>query len=495
MARQTSPIARQPGEPGLKGAHPLASDAANTLLPLLPMQHWFFERIQVAPQHWNHSELYRIAHSLDYGVLERALGYLMRHHPALRLTFERTSRGWRQRIARVRNDPPLDWYDLSYSRGKDLQQAIHLLACRLNGQLSLDRDPLLRVVLIRTAPEEAERLLLISHQLVLDNRSRRQLLCDLAQVYQQLSAGNPVCLPPQTTTLPARLQSLQQQLKARPLQTERHYWQQLLAAASVQLPVDQPPDLQNNNQRDCRQLRLYLDTGATRKLCRMALLEARKSGAGGQRSLSPLLLRLLAAPLLQWTGGSSLLIDTRINNYLPPVIHPPLGWFEDIRPVQLTRSPADDASPTTGDDNSNYGLLREMAPPLLAAPLRQAPLAQFCFTNRDDLAGRGCLPPLLALEDPHCGAPCNPHGLRPYLVELEIGISAGRLCTQWRYGRHFHHHVTIERLAVAFMAAIQQHLGHHDGSPPATPPDDLPLAADQPLSSMLKDIDDDLLFE
>ena len=467
----------------------------NRLLPLLPMQHWFFERIQVAPQHWNHSQVYRLAHSLDYGVLERALGYLMRHHPALRLSFERTSRGWRQRIAEVRNDPPLDWYDLSYSRGEELQQAVRLLATRLNSQLSLDRDPLLRIVLIRTAPEEPERLLLVCHQLLLDSQSQTRLLNELIAVYQQLGSGNPVCLPNRADNLPTLLDSLQHQAGASELLAERDYWQSLLADARVQLPVDQPPDLQNNNQADSRRLCLYLDAGATRKLCRRALFDARKQGATSQCSLTPLLLRLLAAPLLQWTGEPSLLIDTRISRYTPEIPHATLGWFEDIRPVKLTIDPEQDIPVPPGGNATHYGLLRELAPHAQAAPLRRAPLAQFCFSNLDDLAGQDCLPALLALEHASCGAPCSPHGLRPYLLELRVKICAGRLCTEWEYGRHFHHHVTIERLAVAFMALLQQHFGQHADAQTPLPPEDLPLTADHPLSTLLKDIDDDLLFE
>jgi acyl carrier protein len=65
-------------------------------IPLTPIQHWFFEHPIPQPHHWNWAFLHEVRHNLDASLLALTLRYMMRHHDALRLRFQRTDSGWRQ---------------------------------------------------------------------------------------------------------------------------------------------------------------------------------------------------------------------------------------------------------------------------------------------------------------------------------------------------------------------------------------------------------------
>ncbi|MEM9976649.1 MAG: amino acid adenylation domain-containing protein, partial [Cyanobacteria bacterium P01_D01_bin.2] len=66
------------------------------LVPLTPIQHWFFEQNLSHPHHWNQSVLLNVQQPIETKILSRALKQLMTYHDGLRATFQQTEAGWRQ---------------------------------------------------------------------------------------------------------------------------------------------------------------------------------------------------------------------------------------------------------------------------------------------------------------------------------------------------------------------------------------------------------------
>jgi aryl carrier-like protein len=56
-------------------------------VPLIPIQHWFFEQELAQPQHFNQALLLESRQGLDAELLETAIGHLLEHHDGLRLRF------------------------------------------------------------------------------------------------------------------------------------------------------------------------------------------------------------------------------------------------------------------------------------------------------------------------------------------------------------------------------------------------------------------------
>ena len=66
------------------------------VVPLTPIQSWFFAQQQEEPHHYNQSLLFELKEELDSRLLEEALGVLQRHHDALRMRFIASGSGWEQ---------------------------------------------------------------------------------------------------------------------------------------------------------------------------------------------------------------------------------------------------------------------------------------------------------------------------------------------------------------------------------------------------------------
>ncbi len=80
---------------------------------LTPIEKWFFEQQLEDAQHYNQSFLFEVSERMERKALESALAEVQRHHDALRLRFEKTADGWRQRYSATESVVPLTWTDLS----------------------------------------------------------------------------------------------------------------------------------------------------------------------------------------------------------------------------------------------------------------------------------------------------------------------------------------------------------------------------------------------
>src|SRR5215213_4727277 len=68
-------------------------------VPLLPIQHWFFEEHKNAPNHWNQAMMFDVPENINTDILQKSIGYLIEYHDALRSGFERTGEGWNTFVA------------------------------------------------------------------------------------------------------------------------------------------------------------------------------------------------------------------------------------------------------------------------------------------------------------------------------------------------------------------------------------------------------------
>ena len=86
--------------------------AADGLVPLTPVQRWFFARLPERPEHWNLPVFLRVGRRLEAAPLGRALAALVEHHDALRLRYRREGDSWLQLHGRAGEGWPLLEVDL-----------------------------------------------------------------------------------------------------------------------------------------------------------------------------------------------------------------------------------------------------------------------------------------------------------------------------------------------------------------------------------------------
>jgi amino acid adenylation domain-containing protein/non-ribosomal peptide synthase protein (TIGR01720 family) len=435
-------------------------------VPLTPVQHWFFEQDVADAHHFNLALLLEVIQSLAPDMLREAVRWLLVHHDALRLRFERTASGWQQVNGPPGGRVPFTFLDLAALSDAGRLQALEQAAGILQATLDLAAGPLMRVALFHLGGGENDRLLLTAHHLVVDGLSWRILLEDLQALCRQQSQGQAPGLPPKTTSFRRWAERLAEYGRSCPPEEELEYWLAASRRDVVPLPVDHRGGA--NTVASARCVAVSLGAGETGALLREVVHVY-------HTQINDLLLTALARAFARWTGEQRLLVALEGHGreeILDGVdVSRTVGWFTSIYPVlleleegnglgealksiqeQLRRVPA---------RGVNYGVLcylgasEEIAEALQALP---RPEVLFNYLGRLDQALSDA--PLLGLAPESSGPHRSLRGTRRYLLEVNGSIVGGELCLDWTYSEDVHRRATVEGLARAFLAELQAIIVH-----------------------------------
>jgi amino acid adenylation domain-containing protein/non-ribosomal peptide synthase protein (TIGR01720 family) len=436
------------------------------LVPLMPIQQWFFEQDLAEPHHWNQSMLLKVSQTLDCVVLERVIQHLLVHHDMLRARFSREADGWQQNIVGPEASSLCVRVDLSALSETQQITAIPEAAAQVQANLNLAQGPLVRIALVDCGPLKSARLLVVIHHLVVDSVSWRILLEDLHTAYQQLSAGRAIQLPPKTASFKHWAERLTAYAQSAELRRELTYWLAAPRAQVGRLPVDYPGGA--NTVALARTVSVSLSTTETHALLR-------EVPRAYQTQMNDVLLTALVQAFARWTGESTLLIDLEGHGREEIVENVDLsrtvGWFTSIFPILLQLEHADTPAETLKSVKEQlqriprrgigYGVLRYLSQDTeVIEKLRALPQAEVCFNylGRADqvVSGPVFFGPVRETSGPHRSA----RGRRRYLLEVNSRLVGGQLQLDWTYSEHIHRRDTIERLAQGFIEALHTLIVH-----------------------------------
>lgn len=433
------------------------------LVPLTPIQHWFFEQELIDPHHWNQAVLLQAKQKLAPELLAAAVKQLIHHHDALRLRFTATETGWQQFNAPPDEVVPFSHIDLSTLPADDRLSAMETRVNQLQASLDLAQGLLLRVALFDVGIEQPQRLLFIVHHLAIDGVSWRILLADLQTAYQQLA------LPPKTTSFQHWAYRLQE-----------HARSQLSDLPTLQPSMALPVDYSDgtNKVASTRNVTISLTTAETQ-----ALLQEVPKAYNTQ--INDVLLTALVQTFAQWTGESALLIDLEGHGremlFADVDVSRTVGWFTSLFPVRLDLGAI--ASPQAAlmsikeqlrqipNNGIDYGIQRYLANNLEIAV---SPQVAFNYLGQFD-ATRSQLS-LFELAPETEGITRSLRGKRSHLLTINGSVSQGKLQLSWTYSNTIYQASTIETLAQGFLVALRSLITHCQ-SPTAGgyTPSDFPL--------------------
>uniref|UniRef100_UPI0035A65647 non-ribosomal peptide synthetase n=1 Tax=Pseudomonas putida TaxID=303 RepID=UPI0035A65647 len=439
------------------------------ITPLLPIQHWFFERAIPERHHWNQSVLLAPTQVLQASHLRGALQGLVEHHDALRLRF-----------AQQAHFGPLAAQELLWERPCADMQALEQLVEHAQRSLDLEHGPLLRAVLAQLA-DGSQRLLLVVHHLAVDGVSWRVLLEDVQNAYQALCAGQPLKLPAKTSSFKAWAEQMQTYAASLQLQAELGYWQAQLQGTSDALPCDNPKG--GNQQRHASSLSTRLDRETTRQLLQEA-------PAAYRTQINDLLLTALVRVVARWTEREQVLVRLeghgREDLFDGIDLSRTVGWFTSMYPVKLSAqaSLAESIKYTkeqlraVPNKGLGYGLLRYLGGTEAQAVLSALPQGEIVFNylgqfdgSFDDEAG------LFMPAKEYGGAAQDAEAPLGSLLALNGQVYGGELNLAWNFSREQFDEATIRQLADDYTAELCTLIAHccqtHNRG---VTPSDFPLA-------------------
>jgi non-ribosomal peptide synthase protein (TIGR01720 family) len=412
--------------------------------------------------HWNQSLLLEVRQKLDIKILREAIAALLAHHDVLRSRFVQTDNGWMQEIVDVSDDVPLDVLDLSAIPEADRAEAIAAEASRIQAGFDLGRGPLLRVAYMRLGTDATDRLLVVTHHLASDGVSWRILMEDLQTAYMQLSQGKPVSLPPKTTSYQHWAERLAAYAQSQEVANQVDLW--------LQTPQVTPLYLDNawgeNTEAQAETVVSELDEESTRALLHDVPPVYRTE-------INDVLLTALAQAVFRWQGVAAwigLEGHGRENLFEDVDISRTVGWFTTLFPVLLDTSRAygtgealkqvKEQLRTIPDHGIAFGLARYLRQDDIAQALQALPEPPIIF-NYLGQADRGTPQTGLFGPAPEFKGPdrsLNAH--RAHLIEVNGGISGGRLSMAWTFSRDQFRPETVQLLADYFTDALQEIIAH-----------------------------------
>ncbi len=412
---------------GAGGRHaPLVSGE----VPLLPMQRWFLTRPLDHRHHFNQSVLVEVPADLDADRLERALNGLAERHAALRACFE----GERQTVA-ARAAVVCERIDLSALHEADRAAALRARSAELKTGFDLGRSPLLRAAHFTLNAGEPGRLLLTAHHLVVDAVSWHILLDDLAALYEGGTVAEPT----------SSVRDHAEALHAADPSAEIPYWTEVCGPA--------PQDLRDGGDlASTRTVTVELDDADT------AALLTRVPRVHGCR-INDVLLAALAHAWHRWTGDEELLVGLeshgREERSDAADLTRTVGWFTALHPVRLACS-ADLARTLTGVRDTlgrvpgggvGYGVLRHLRGELTGLA---APQVGFNYLGRFEPGTGALFGPAGEDTGPDTGA----SGRREHRLDVNGGVSGGRLSMTFAYSSDLDTDEDVRRLAEDFAAGL-----------------------------------------
>lgn len=441
-------------------------ETSEGLIPLTPIQHWFFEQELPNPDHYNQAVMLEVKQDVDATLLEEAFRALVEHHDALRLRFEQRAGVWEQTCAPRETHDVFKCLHLSgfSKQEKDFQMA--LASDEAQASLSLSHGPIARAIYFATETESAARLLIVIHHLAVDGVSWRILIEDLASACEQLKQGRNVKLPRRTLSVGQWGRLLADYAQDVSMQQELQYWTADARKLHARLPADYAQG--KNTAESSRGLSVNLSDEETR------LLIQRVPSAYRTR-MNEVLLAALAQTLSEWTGQSRVLVDVEGHGREEIIrgldLSRTVGWFTTIYPALLEpRSVSDPAQALKSvkeqlrrvpNRGIGYGLLRYLTKDDSAAEqVKRMPQAEVSFNYLGQLDQPFAGQSVFAFASDPVGRARSGSGMRSHAIEVDASVIGGRLSLQWSYSEQLHSPTTIERLARTFIQKLRRMIEH-----------------------------------
>ncbi|MEM7351936.1 MAG: condensation domain-containing protein [Acidobacteriota bacterium] len=453
-------------------------------MPLTPYQSWFFDVLAPAEaDHWNIALLLELRRDWQPEVLEQALGALLQHHDALRCRFPLADGELAQNAA-PGELTPLHCMDLSALPETTWQPVLETSAAHYQASLDLAAGPLLRAVLFRPPGEQAPRLLLAVHHMVIDVVSWHILLEDLRTLCEQTVRREPQRLPRKSTSYKSWAEKLEEFARSPALDQEKDYWLRPLPEDLCELPADHPGG--RNVEGAIETVFTSLSEDDTDAL----LHEVPKAY---NTQINDALLAALATAFTRQLGGHGLAIDLEGHgreDLLPGVdMSRTIGCFTALFPIVLEMPDATDPGEVLRTVKEQlrgiprhgvgYGVLRYLSTDQETRErLAQRPAAQasFNYLGQFDQTLPETSPFAVAPES--TGPIRSPRAARGNPIEILAGVSAGKLEVRWIFSRELHQRSSIAALAERLGESLRE-LIEHCLSPEAESftPSDFELAA------------------
>jgi amino acid adenylation domain-containing protein len=422
--------------------------------PLLPIPHsgniplsfaqarlWFLDQLQPNSAFYNIPTALRLSGQLNVTALESNINEIIRRHEALRTNFT-TIEGQPIQVIASTLELKLLFVDLQNLPFDEREVEAQRLATNEAQQpFDLEREPLVRVMVLQLGSSEYVFLLIV-HHIIFDGWSTDVFYGELAALYEAKCTGKPLILP----ELPVQYADFavwqRHWLTGEVLETQLNYWKQQLkdAPTLLELPTDRLRPAVQTFRGTHQYIALSLELSE-------ALAELSK---GTGVTLFMTLYAAFVTLLYRYTGSDDIVIGTPVANRTPQEIEGLIGFFVNTlalrtdlsgNPIfeQLLRRVREVALQAYTHQDLPFEQLVEALQP--ERSLSHTPLFQVMFALDDALV------PSMDLLDLTVSSYSVESGTTKFDLTLSMENTASGLIGEWEYNSDLFDATTIERMA------------------------------------------------
>lgn len=445
------------------------------MIPLTPIQHWFFEQHFAQFNHWNQSVLLELEHPMNTAKLEDVFRILLRQHDALRIRFEHIDGRWLQYNEDVdlESNNVLEVIDLSDADTTGVQEVICRESERVQASLDIRSARMIKAVYFNTGDASPHRLLIVIHHLVTDGLSWGILLNDMLYYYKYEGPLQNGFLR-KTSSFLLWAETLKKSAGSEKVIAAYDYWRRIIEEGNTQIPARYTASDAFESTTDS--VAASLPAEYTDRLLRDSSLLF---------SAQPLevILSAVAQVLLRWSRNEKMLIcieshgREQISNDLN--LSRTVGWFTNIYPVlvrRTTKGRFSDAVSSVKEQLSGlegrgieYGLLRYLSEEGSGVNRNSLSFSQQVLFNYWGQSVESVLKTLPFKPARENRGPERGGGNQvPYLLEITAGISEGQLQFEWSFSTSRFERKLIDRLSKKVISKLKYIFSSSDDTAPLT---------------------------
>ncbi len=436
---------------------------------LTPIQHRFFEHNQVDAHSSSQSLMLEMQQTCNPKLLKQAVEYVIEYHDTFRLRFVKKESGWQQIKADTNDIMVYEHIDLSSLGEKEQKYAFESATTELQSNFNLSEGPLVKVAFLELRSQQNSYLLITIHYLLVDAISWQILLEDLQTAYQQLSQGEVIYLPNQTTSFQRWTQCLQEYAQTSEIIQEQDYWLAKVQKHFYSLPVDY--SVSENTAANADIVSISLDKQETQ-----ALLKNVNKAYNTQ--ITDILLTALVQGFAKWTGEKQLWVDIEDNSRETILkdlnnisLSRTVGLFKTCFPIILDITEASEQGSaliavkeylrSIPNKGIGYDILRYITSnPEINSKLKSFPEPQVSFNYLGNFDPVRLQSSLFDSTEQSLKVSQSPQANRFYLLEINGIILQDKLQFNWTYSTAVHRRETIETLAESFIGEMRSIISH-----------------------------------
>ncbi|MEL6440609.1 MAG: amino acid adenylation domain-containing protein [Cyanobacteria bacterium J06621_8] len=422
------------------------------IVPLTPIQHWFFAQELLDPHHWNQSLWLEAKQPLKADILEQAIALLLNHHDALRLSFQPTETGWQQVNQGVVLASPLVIIDLANYDEAEQQIEKLKVVNQLQANFNLDTASLVKIAWFKLGDNQTDKLLIIVHHLIIDGVSWRIIIEDLQTIYQQLAAEEEILVAPKTTSW----KQWSEKLAEIDLTSELNYWVQQKELCSAVSSNVAP-------LAEAKIITIKLSSTETKKLLQ-------EVPAAYQTQINDILLTALIQTWQEIYQDNNILIELEGHGREDIIeqvdISRTVGWFTSIYPLVLNLSDTEIAANiksikeqirATPHNGISYGILRYLNQEEALQNFPQAPIRFNYLGQIDRLFTQEYL---FYPVSESAGEMRSLRDKRSCPIEIDSIIRDGELRLKWIYDDSEYGDREMEKITQTYLIKLQSLIEH-----------------------------------